>query len=56
MAGVAKGIAGPGAEFMWRQSMAVARQCRTDRRLPASVSLCGWLLYYVLPHIRTGYD
>ena len=34
----------------------VARQCRTDRRLPFAPSLCNRLLYYVLPHIRTGYD
>ena len=52
MAGVAKGIAGLGALFY----VAAARQCRTDRCLPASPSLCDWLLYYVLPHIRTGYD
>ena len=38
------------------QSMAVAIQCRTDRCLPFAPSLCDWLLYYVLPHIRTGYD
>ena len=38
------------------QSMAVARQCGTDRRLPFAPSFCDWFLYYVLPHIRTGYD
>lgn len=57
MAGVAKGIAGTGSFVLCGcQSMAVARQCRTDRRLPFAPSLCNRLLYYVLPHIRTGYD
>lgn len=57
MAGVAKGIAGLGGFVLCGcQSMAVAIQCRTDRRLPFAPSLCDWLLYYVLPHIRTGYD
>ena len=57
MAGVAKGIAGLGAFILCGcQSMAVARQCRTDRRLPFAPSFCDWLLYYVLSHICTGYD
>ena len=57
MAGVAKGIAGLGALFyVGCQSMAVARQCRTDRRLPFAPSLCDWLLHYVLPDFCTGND
>ncbi len=57
MAGVAKGIAGLGALFyvaakVW-QSLA---RCRTDRRLPASASLCGRFLYYVLPDFCIGYN
>lgn len=38
------------------QSMAVARQCRTDRCLPASASLRDRLLHYVLPDFCIGYD
>ena len=50
MAGVAKGIAGLGALFyvaakVW-QSLASAEP----------IDVCDWLLYYVLSHIRTGYD
>ena len=49
-------MAGVGFVLCGCQSMAVARQCRTDRCLPASASLRDRLLHYVLPHIRTGYD
>lgn len=56
MAGVAKGIAGLGLCSMWLPKYGSRYQCRTDRRLPFAPSLCDWLLYYVLPHIRTGYD
>ena len=39
MAGVAKGISGTGGFVLCGcQSMAVARQCRTDRRLPFAPS------------------
>ena len=57
MAGVAKGIAGLGALFyvaakVW-QSLASAEPIDV---YPLLRPFCDWLLYYVLSHIRTGYD
>lgn len=56
MAGVAKGIAGLGALFyvaakVW-QSLASAEPIDVT----FAPSFCDWFLYYVLSHIRTGYD
>ena len=55
MTGVAKGIAGLGALFYVAAKVwAVARTCRTHRRVPASASLCAGAVYHVFPDIRAG--
>lgn len=55
MTGVAKGIAGLGG-FVLRggKSVAVARTCRTYRRVPASASLCAGAVYHVFPTFVLG--
>lgn len=37
-----------------RQSVAVARTCRTHRRVPATPSLCAGAVYHVFSNFRVG--